>query len=221
MPKEVDHDKRGDEILSAVAGLVADAGLRGLTIRSLANRLGGSVSMVTHYFPTRHSLLASLGPWLLKRWESEIESLTDLEGDPLVQLRSTLAWLIPLTPEALVEEKAGLSLLTGNERDAAAVHGLRQELDAWARELVRSHVDGLVDDAHLEPLVDMLYAVTRGISVSACEAEGSWPPERQMSVLDDLLDLLDLLPANQSGTGRLRDLKIDAHGADRNMKEGA
>ena len=70
MPKEVDHDERRDEILTAVAGLLADVGLRGLTIRSLAARLGGSVSVVTHYFPTRHSLLVNIGPWILKKWQA-------------------------------------------------------------------------------------------------------------------------------------------------------
>jgi AcrR family transcriptional regulator len=194
VPKEVDHDERRDEILAAVAGVLSDVGLRGLTIRSLAARLGGSVSMVTHYFPTRHSLLVGIGPWILKNWQAEIESLSGAEGDRLTKLRSVLAWLMPLTAEGMLEERAGLSLLVGTEHDTAAVEGLRIELDAWSRRLVQDHLVGLVDDAHINRTADILYAVTRGVSVCTCEAPEAWPAERQLAVLDDLLGLLDLLP---------------------------
>jgi AcrR family transcriptional regulator len=215
MPKEVDHDERRDEILGAVAGVLADAGLRGLTIRSLAARLGGSPSMVTHYYRTRHSLLADIGPWILNKWQAEIESLLGVEQDPAVQLRSVLAWLLPLTPESLVEEKAGLSLLAGTESDTAAVLGLREELDSWVRDLVRSHLVAVVDDAVVEPSLDLLYAGTRGITVCACEAPDAWPPERQMAVLDDLLDVLGLLHDGGGSAGRLRGMKSKVHRGNR------
>jgi AcrR family transcriptional regulator len=208
VPKEVDHNERRDEILAAVAGLLADVGLRGLTIRSLAARLGGSVSMVTHYFPTRHSLLVNIGPWILRNWQNEIEALPESGGDRIARLRSVLAWLVPITAEGLLEERAGLSLLVGTEKDAAAVKGLRAELDTWVRKLVCDHLVGLVDEAHIEPAADILYAMTRGISVCTCEAPEAWPAERQMAVLDDLLGALGLLPENSGSVSRLKDMRI-------------
>ena len=207
MPREVDHDERRDEILTAVAGVLADAGLRGLTIRTLAARLGGSVSMVTHYFPTRHALLVNLGPWLLKKWQAEVESLTNAGSDGAAGLYAVLSWLIPLTPESLVEEKAGLSLLAGTESDAASVRGLSTKLVAWVRGLLRARLVGLVDEAYVERAVDILYAVTQGISVCACEDPGAWPAERQLALLDDLLDLLGLLPAGAGNPSRLTGVK--------------
>jgi AcrR family transcriptional regulator len=204
VPKEVDHDQRRDEILTAVAGILADVGLRGLTIRSLAGRLGGSASVVTHYFPSRQSLLADIGPWILKRWQSEVEEITAEGSDQRVLLREVLAWLIPITPEGLMEERAGLCLLVATESDGAAVRSLRTELDVWVRDLIRDHVDGLVHDSDLEPTVDMLYAATRGISVSACEHPEAWPAERQMAVLDDLLGALGLLPTGSRTEARLK-----------------
>jgi AcrR family transcriptional regulator len=219
VPKEVDHDERRDEILTAVAGLLADVGLRGLTIRSLAARMGGSVSMVTHYFPTRHSLLLNIGPWVLRKWQTEIESLESAEGDPVSKLRVVLSWLIPITPEGMLEERAGLSLLVGTEPDATAVQGLRTGLDLWLRGLVRAHLIGLVDAAHIEPTVDILYAVTRGISVSACEAPEAWPAERQLTVLDDLLDLLGLLQPGTRPVSRMKDMGIAMHRCDCGKEE--
>lgn len=207
MPREVDHDERRDEILTAVAGVLADAGLRGLTIRTLAARLGGSVSMVTHYFPTRHALLVNLGPWLLKKWQAEVESLTSAGSDGAAGLHAVLSWLIPLTPESLVEEKAGLSLLAGTESDAASVRGLSTKLVAWVRDLLRARLLGLVDEAYVERAVDILYAVTQGINVCACEDPGAWPAERQLALLDDLLDLLGLLPAGAGNPSRLTGVK--------------
>jgi len=207
MPREVDHDERRDEILTAVAGVLADGGLRGLTIRTLAARLGGSVSMVTHYFPTRHALLVNLGPWLLKKWQAEVESLTSAGSDGAAGLHAVLSWLIPLTPESLVEEKAGLSLLAGTESDAASVRGLSTKLVAWVRDLLRARLLGLVDEAYVERAVDILYAVTQGINVCACEDPGAWPAERQLALLDDLLDLLGLLPAGAGNPSRLTGVK--------------
>jgi len=211
VPKEVDHDERRDDILTAVADVLADVGLRGLTIRSIAARLGGSVSMVTHYFPTRHSLLVSIGPWILKKWQEEIESLTNSDGDRLTKLHAVLAWIIPLTPEGLLEERAGLSLLVGDQNDAAAVQGLRTELDLWLRGLVRDHLAGLIDEASIAPAVDILYAATRGISVCVCEDPGAWPAERQLAVLDDLLDFLGLLPTRSGTESRLKGMRINVH----------
>lgn len=207
MPKEVDHDERRDEILTKVAGVLADVGLRGLTIRALAARLGGSVSMVTHYFPTRHSLLVSIGPWILKNWQVEVESLTGDADDPVAKLHAILVWLLPLTPESLLEERAGLSLLVGTAEDSAAVCGLRTELDLWVRGLVRDHLAGLVGDAQLEPAVDIVYATTRGISVCTCEDPEMWPPERQLAVLDDLLDSMSLLPPGSRCESRLKGVR--------------
>jgi len=219
VPKEVDHDERRDEILAAVAGLLADVGLPGLTTRALAARLGGSASVVTHYFPNRHALLTNIGPWILKKWQGEIEALSNAEGDPLGKLHSAMEWLIPLTPDGLLEERAGLSLIVGKEHDTAAVEGLRTELDAAVRGVVRDHVIGLVDEAHVEPIVDALYATARGISVCVCEAPEAWPAERQLAVLDDLLDLLGLLPPDNRPVGRLRGISNDVHCCDRREEE--
>ena len=221
MPKEVNHDERRDEILAAVAGVLADGGLRGLTIRSLAARLGGSVSMVTHYFPTRHSLLVNLGPWILKKWQGEVESLTSAGGDRTADLRAILTWLIPLTPESLVEERAGLSLLTGTESDAASVRGLRTELDEWVRGLVREHLLDLVDEDHLDSAVDILYAATRGITVCACEDRMHGRQNAGLAVLDDLLDSLGLLPAG-GGTGSpTKGMRRNVRPVEYKVKEGA
>jgi AcrR family transcriptional regulator len=219
VPKEVDHDERRDEILAAVTGLLADVGLRGLTIRALAARMGGSVSMVTHYFSTRHSLLVGIGPWILRKWQAEIESLDGAGSDPVTRLRSVLAWLLPLTSEAMLEERAGLSLLVGNEKDAAAVEGLRIELDAWVRSLVREHLVGLVDEARVKPTEDILYALTRGIAVCACEDPEAWSAERQLAVLDELLDFLGLLPPSSGTESRLKGVKINVCGGKGDQEE--
>lgn len=220
MPKEVDHDERRDEILTAVAGLLADVGLRGLSVRSLAARLGGSVTMVTHYFPTRHSLLVSIGPWILKKWQAEIEELANGDADPITKLHEVLAWLIPITPEGFVEERAGLSLLVGDKKDAVAVQGLRTELDAWLRGLVRDHLAGLVDKAYIEPAVDLLYAVTRGISVSTCEDPLAWPAARQLAVLDDVLASLGLLPGGDGVRSRLKGTRGNMRVGECDQEEG-
>lgn len=193
MPKDVDHEQRRAEILAAAVALVAEVGLRDLTVRSIAARLGGSVTVVTHYFPTRQSLLESVAPWLLKRWQAQLSSSTTLEGDGIILLRSVLAWLLPLSAKSLADERAALSLLTAAESDRAGVGRLHAEIDPWLRGLIRVHLKGLVEEERMEAMVDLLRAATRGISVCACEDPEVWPAERQLAVLDDLLDALGLL----------------------------
>jgi hypothetical protein len=74
----------------------------------------------------------------------------------------------------------------GSETDAIAVKR-HDEMDAWMREIIRSHVKELVEPDRQERVVDILRITTHGITVSAIEDPSAWPSERQVAVIDELL----------------------------------
>ena len=57
MPRIVDHDERRREIADALLELIAEHGIAGATIRSVADRCNWSTGVISHYFRNRHALL--------------------------------------------------------------------------------------------------------------------------------------------------------------------
>jgi AcrR family transcriptional regulator len=170
---------------------MGETGLSGVTMRSIAKRLGGTVTMVTHYYPTRQSILDDVRPALLARWQSDLDSL-DAIPNPRAALRATLCWMVPLDEEnSLVEERAWMAMLAAADSDTIAVAAkLHDEMDTWMREIIRDHLKELVEPDRRERVVDVLRTTTHGITVSAIEDSSAWPSERQVAVIDELLAAL-------------------------------
>ena len=57
MPKIIDHDERRDQIGAAVLRVAASQGLKGVTMREVANEAGWSTGVLHHYFEQKHGLL--------------------------------------------------------------------------------------------------------------------------------------------------------------------
>ncbi|MEU7004172.1 hypothetical protein [Nonomuraea sp. NPDC046570] len=52
MPIYVDHDERRQKIVGTAIRVLGDVGFGNFTLRAASDRLGGSVTMATHYSPT-------------------------------------------------------------------------------------------------------------------------------------------------------------------------
>ncbi|NBC36139.1 TetR family transcriptional regulator [Novosphingobium sp. FSY-8] len=57
MPKKVDHDERRQSISDVVADIVFESGVEALTIRDIAQRVGCSPSVISHYFNSKLDML--------------------------------------------------------------------------------------------------------------------------------------------------------------------
>ena len=68
MPRFVDHDVRKRDIVRATLEVLAESGTGGLSFRAVAARLGGSTTLVTHYFPNQDALLAEVASASLVLW---------------------------------------------------------------------------------------------------------------------------------------------------------
>lgn len=192
MPKQVDHDARRAEIGVAALHILAGRGPGALTIRSLAEALGGSTALVTHYFPSRQHLLEGLVEYLLEHWKKEVAELRR-QGDGTADLRSLLVWMLPLSDWARLCERARLSLQATSGEDRELGRHMLRTIDRWMRaELSAALTPHVQDEAGRERLVDVLRATVTGVILASAEHPDEWPAERQLAVVDELLGRLGL-----------------------------
>jgi AcrR family transcriptional regulator len=195
MPRHVDHDDRRRQILEATLEVLAELGPPGLSFRTIAKRMGGSSTLVTHYFPTRQELLDALVDDMAG-WPEELEELEAGAEEPRERLQLFLRWLLPDDERGRREETARINLI--GERDTR----LRTDhiFAAWdtnIRALITRHLEGLVPAGRVAATVDLLRSVTNGITLSVVEHPDEWPAERQYAVVDEVLGAMGLLPAKR------------------------
>jgi AcrR family transcriptional regulator len=188
MPRIVDHEQRRRSIATAALDLISNEGSTALTIRSVATRLGGSITMVTHYYANRSELLLDMATQLAAGWQQEVEVLTAAKRTPREKLVALLEWLLPTDEEGRRDERARFALLAAHDEPecAAVIH----DFDAGVRGMIAAHVTGLVDDARVPLLVDALRATTDGIVLGEYAVPEAWPPERQLATVHIVVDAL-------------------------------
>jgi AcrR family transcriptional regulator len=190
MPKQVDAALRREEILSAAYWVLEEEGLAGISFRSVAARLGGSATLVTHYYASRQALVEDLIAFSLNRWKADLEALEMGIDDPGERLRVLLEWLVPVKPEGLREERARLNLLA-NHYDSET-QAMLKKWDQHGRSLVRKHLQPLIAKENIEDAVEILAVTIYGISLSAVQSPSAWPRRRQLRALETQLGLLGL-----------------------------
>jgi AcrR family transcriptional regulator len=81
VPIEVDRAQRLEDIARATLSVVKDRGAEGVTVRAVAERLGGSTSLVTNYLPSRGDLLLNAVQFILRGWFEEMtQTLRDVSA---------------------------------------------------------------------------------------------------------------------------------------------
>lgn len=193
MPRHVNHDNRRAEILQATLAVLAEKGPRGVTFRAVAARMGGSSTLVTHYFASRQALLDALAA-AVADWPAELAELEQGVEDPGERLRLFLHWMVPADEEGLVTERGRVNLNAEHDARVRTQH-LFDTWDKHVREHLRRHLKGLVPPHQVEATVDLLRSITNGITLSAVEHPGEWPGDRQFAVIDDALARLGLADA--------------------------
>jgi AcrR family transcriptional regulator len=193
MPRHVDQDDRRAEILRATLEILAERGPQGLTFRAVAGRMGGSSTLVTHYFASRQALLDNLAAEVAN-WPTEVAELEVGVDDPSERLRLFLHWLVPSDEEGMIKERGRMNMI-GEWDTRVRTHHLFDTWDQHVRDHLRRHVESLVPRRSVEATVDLLRSITNGITLSAVEHPADWPQKRQFAVIDDALDRLGLAPA--------------------------
>ena len=185
MPRVVDHDARRRDIATVALTLLARDGASGLSLRNIAAEMGGSLTLVTHYYANRQELMTDLARQICDGWQSDIDRMDEAHHEPRERLRTFLAWMLPLTEKGQEEEHARLALLVADsDPDCRAV---LVEFDNYLRELLRQRLAGLVPKKRVPVVADLLRAFTSGIVLDAQLTPELWPAKRQLALLDAML----------------------------------
>ncbi|MDR2986133.1 MAG: TetR/AcrR family transcriptional regulator [Nocardiopsaceae bacterium] len=192
MPRNVDHDERRRDIARAAIRLLAKSGPRGLTLRALADELGGSITLVTHFFPNRRALLDAVTSQAIEDIPTDLASAEDTQLAPAERLRAFLVWLLPTTAEALQLERS--RVLLSAESDAH--FNVQDFFDTWertTRDLIERYVTPLVPEGERQFYIDLLRVVQNGVVLSSVEHPKYWTPERQIEFIDALVPVIEQL----------------------------
>lgn len=190
MPRTVDRAQRRREIAYAALRLMSTRGPAALTLRGLAEELGGSITLVTHFYRNRAELLKGIADQLIDDYDAQIADLERGADDP-TRLHLLLEWMLPLTRDSRTEERARV-LLNAERASDLHVQSFFEAMDRKMRALLRDHVEPLVDTSLVDITVDALRVMVNGIVLSAVEHPRKWPAKRQLALLDHMLGTLGL-----------------------------
>lgn len=202
MPRQIDREQRRRDILRATCELLAEQGISGLSFRAIAQRLGGSTALITHYFASQAELLDGLAYSMFDEWEAELAGLEADAGSAQERLSVLLNWLVPQDETGIQEERARIVLL-GEGMLSAETEVVFASWDKKMRELIYTHLQGLVSPEHIDLRVDVLRTMTNGLTLSILEHPDVWDGTRIHAVIDCVLDDMGMtIPERKTKRGK-------------------
>jgi AcrR family transcriptional regulator len=194
VPKVVDWDARRDEILTATWRVIARAGIAGATIREIAREARCSPGILSHYFNDKADILGAALLMSHRRVAKRMdERVAGLEG--LAALRAVMVEALPLDDERDLEAQIEVSFwgrALSNPQLGQLQHSEFERL--WSRItrhlLEARRLGELPEGLDLEAAAHELVVLIDGLSVERVLYPTRVPPERQLALLDRLLERL-------------------------------
>ncbi|MEU6459767.1 TetR/AcrR family transcriptional regulator [Streptomyces sp. NPDC047065] len=190
MPIQVDHDARRAEIVNAAIRVLGERGFASFSLRAVSDRLGGSVTLVTHYFPSREALLGKMLEQQLDEARATKEELAAIE-DPHARLEAVLRFFLVLDDDSMAIERARVALASHRNNDPSIPRDL-DLIDALMRDLIRTSIEEFIGRHRVDITVDLVRVWTSGVVLSAIEHPDLWTPERQIEALHHFMSLVNL-----------------------------
>lgn len=182
MPRHVDPFQRRREITSAAVRILARSGPRNLTLKSLGEELGGSITLVTHFFANREDLFSAVVDDLIGTYGPELENLEEGAG-PEERLRILLHWLLPTDDDSL-EQEAGRIAMIAHRSEHRSIDQFFHKMEREMRSRIRQHLADLDLDLDLDAATSFLRASVNGIVLSAVEHPDLWPADAQRQAIE-------------------------------------
>lgn len=193
MPRYVDHEARRRQIVEATCQVVAEEGLPGLSFRAVAARLGGSTTVVTHYFASQRELVEGCVASLVEMWAKELRDLEQSTADPRERLMLLAESLVPTDEVGRIQERARINLLAGQIL-GSELGRLSEVWETNVREALSSHLRAIDPELDTKLMVDLLRVLTNGLSLSAIEHPERWPADDMLATLHAAIEGLGLAP---------------------------
>lgn len=164
----MDHPKRRREIAQVALGVVAREGLEAATIRRIAQELGCSTKVVTHYFPSKKDLLLSAFAALADEGHARADAAFARDPASIVDVLMTMVasdedgmrrWRIYLAfwewaarePDALAEQRRHMAHAIGRTTAMLEGQGVPAGRAGFLADLLNAFVQGISVQAVLDP----------------------------------------------------------------------
>lgn len=192
MPKIVDHDERRTEIVRAIIKVVAEGGLAGATVRSIAREGGFSSGVIAHYFANKDEMVRYAFEFVADRVFRRIDArLNQSKGADRV--RVILEEHVPVSRQD-EETAVALAFWEMALHDPALRAMFRDKYRRW-RDYLRLELGQLLPDLPADALdrrVDLAVAMADGLLVTFALDGRSYRQMDRRAILDDLMGLLGL-----------------------------
>jgi AcrR family transcriptional regulator len=190
VPRDVDHAERRLQIARAATQIISESGVKGLSLRKVASRLGGSSTYVTHYYGSKQELLDDFANQLISGWGVAVTQIEQGVDDPAQRLQKLVHWLLPLDILGMQEERARILLLAERDLLGDTARTIFEQFNERIMRFLRDHLAQVVAADQVEPSAQLLRAVTNGVCLSALERPDAWPASTQTQLVDRALNLL-------------------------------
>lgn len=196
---EGSDSERRQQIVDAVIKCITEDGVDGATIRKVADRVGGSTGMVTHYFPNKKELIKESLTVLTER---SIAKVDDWVGGSFSAERMNV--VADLTLRNPGGDAAPASFWLWAWSEATRDPDLRQVLAAnqlRTREILTSCAQAGIEDgqvrADIDPelIADAVNSIITGLRIRMVLLPEIISPERALQIAQLLLNALRPVPS--------------------------
>ncbi|WP_338703029.1 TetR/AcrR family transcriptional regulator [Streptomyces sp. Q6] len=187
MPIEVDAAQRLDEIAAATIDVARERGVRAVTIRAVAEKLGGSTAMVTNYVRSRADLMVNALRRAEREWGREVERM--LDGVPAPERLPALArWMCTTADDDEVMRRLLMEIVGAGSGSGSEMRQVRTVARAQHAELVEVVTEAGTPAPELA--ADLLHLLFRGYWLSTLEDPDGWSAERGTRTVLAAVELL-------------------------------
>ena len=186
MPRIVDHAERRNAIARAARRAIAQSGLDGVTMRSIAAAGGVTTGAVTHYFANKDEILSATLEVITNDTLERLRSRTTSSIEGFLDL---LELAMPTSDERRDEWRAWLAFWARGSSDGHPLSDddrrIRTEWLALLEEKVR-HLEetGAATLADTPAVIGYRIShIVNGIALEACLDPARWPADRQSDEL--------------------------------------
>lgn len=190
MPKVIDREERRAQLARKAMEVIAARGVRGATLRDIADAAGVSVGILQHNFRTRNALLLAAFETAIDRVEKRVDSFS---GTTIDEIKQFAVETLPLDRQRKIEWKV---LLAFRAEAIANLRLAKEQRARWRkfRLLFKGAIENGISAGHISKQVDpdqASYAIISAIDGCAMLAlflAREWNAADEAANLERLVD---------------------------------
>ncbi|MGL5863355.1 MAG: TetR/AcrR family transcriptional regulator [Phycicoccus sp.] len=176
-------------IVDAVIDLVAERGMKGVSVRAVATRAGVSIGAVQHHFPTKEAMLLAATDRIGAVMVEQVTELLAHARTPGAAVRSLARKLVALEPDERAATAVWVAFVSHTLADPAAAERHRRDWqeveDAFARLLAEHHQAAPASTADAAA---RLLALVDGLAIAVALEPRRMPARRARAIVDAAVD---------------------------------